>query len=80
MVAEVLGVDAVTSETVQPIDYIEVHPANYILFVFKAGGRLEYIWKNHSRKDSWSEEMKKKVGEKPRDRHNYNRKIKKTQA
>lgn len=68
-VAEALGADEVTRDAVEPIRRIEMHPGNRMLFVFRDGGQLEYIWKDHSRKDSWSGEMKRRASEKARAAH-----------
>lgn len=68
-VAEGLGIEEVTFDAVACIDHIEMHPANRMLFVFKDGTQQEYTWKDHSRKDSWSAEMREKAREKTRETH-----------
>lgn len=79
-VAEVMGVDAVANEAVEALDHIEVHPENRLRFVFPDGGQREYVWRDHSRKDSWSAEMRRQAGEKTRERHAGRRKAKEAQS
>ena len=49
------------------IDHIEMHPNNRVLFVFADGHVEEHFWKDHSRKDSWDAEKRKKAAEKTRE-------------
>ena len=51
------------------IDHIEMHPQNHVLFVFADGHPEEYFWKDHSRKDSWDAEKRKKAAEKTKAQH-----------
>ena len=46
------------------IDHIEMHPNNRVLFVFTDGRTEEHFWKDHSRRDSWNTEKRKKAAEK----------------
>lgn len=43
------------------IKRIEVPEANYLLFVYKDGHIVERVWKDHSRAESWTPEMKEKA-------------------
>ena len=65
LLMEVLGNDHSADE----IDHIEMHPHNYVLFVFADGHAEEHFWKDHSRKDSWDAEKRKKAAEKTRAQH-----------
>ena len=51
------------------IDHIEMHPNNRVLFVFSDGRTEEHFWKDHSRKDSWDAEKRKKAAEKTKAQH-----------
>ena len=65
MLMEVLGNDRSADE----IDHIEMHPHNRVRFVFADGRVEEQFWKDHSRKDSWDAEKRKKAAEKTRAQH-----------
>lgn len=57
--AEVLGLDAFDGEIfLSEIDHIEVPGANQIIYMFKDGRITERTWKDPSRRDSWTPEMK----------------------
>ena len=51
------------------IDHIEMHPHNRVRFVFADGRVEEQFWKDHSRKDSWDAEKRKKAAEKTKQHH-----------
>ena len=51
------------------IDHIEMHPHNRVLFVFADKHAEEHFWKDHSRKDSWDAERRKKAAEKTKQHH-----------
>ena len=51
------------------IDHIEMHPNNRVLFVFADGRTEEHFWKDHSRKDSWDAEKRKKAADKTKQQH-----------
>ena len=46
---------------------------NRILFAFRDGHVEEHIWKDHSRKDSWNTDKRKKAAEKTRAQHQRRR-------
>ena len=56
-----------TEHSADEIDRIEMHPNNRVLFVFADGRVEEHFWKDHSRKDSWDAEKRKKAAEKTRE-------------
>lgn len=58
---------------VEEVDHLEVHPDNRILFVFRDGHTEEHVWKDHSRKDSWNTDKRKKAAEKTRAQHQRRR-------
>ncbi|MDO4483909.1 MAG: recombinase family protein [Clostridia bacterium] len=62
-----------TRHTEDEVDHLEVHPNNRILFVFRDGHTEEHIWKDHSRKDSWDTDKRKKAAEKTRTQHQRRR-------
>lgn len=62
---EVLGIDRFSEEIFQEkIAEIIVPGFNQLIFVFKNGERTEYSWKDRSRKDSWTDEMKAQARQK----------------
>ena len=62
---EVLG----NNHSADEIDHIEMHPNNRVMFVFTDGHTEDHFWKDHSRKDSWDAEKRKKAAEKTRAQH-----------
>jgi DNA invertase Pin-like site-specific DNA recombinase len=57
--SQVLGVDELTDGLVQnSIDYIEAFNENKIVYHFKDGRIHEAFWKDRSRRESWTPEMK----------------------
>ena len=46
------------------IDHIEAYDGNRLAFVFKDGHTVETIWQDHSRTESWTDEMKQNAREK----------------
>ncbi len=69
LIATALG----NQHTEDEVDHLEVHPNNRILFVFRDGHTEEHIWKDHSRKDSWDTDKRKKAAEKTRIQHQRRR-------
>ena len=63
LLMEVLG----NEHSADDIDHIEMHPNNRVLFVFSDGHTEEHFWKDHSRKDSWDAEKRKKAAEKTKE-------------
>ena len=59
--------------TEDEVDHLEVHPDNRVLFAFRDGHSKEHIWKDHSRKDSWNTDKRKKAAEKTRAQHQRRR-------
>lgn len=57
--AEVLGLDNFDEDTfTERIDHIGVPGANQLIYVFADGHREERTWKDRSRSESWTPEMK----------------------
>ena len=65
LIASALG----TVHTEESVHHIEMHPDNRVLFVFQDGHTEERFWEDHSRKDSWDEEKRRKAAEKTRLQH-----------
>ena len=64
-VAKTLGAESFDETSFfQQIDHIEVPAPNALLFVFIDGHRYEYQWKDRSRAESWTDEMKQAAKEK----------------
>ena len=71
--AEVLGMSHFDEEAFQSqIDYIEACPDNLLRFVFVSGIVREYRWKDRSRRDSWTDEMREAARQKAMERINAN--------
>ena len=62
LIAAALG----ENRTADDVDYIEMHPGNRVLFVFRDGCAEEHFWKDRSRRDSWDAERRKRAAEKTR--------------
>lgn len=69
LIANVLGISPILDdqEALDSIHHIEMHPNNRVLFVFQDGHTEEHFWKDHSRKDSWDAEKRKKAAEKTKE-------------
>lgn len=65
LIMETLGNDCSADD----IDHIEMHPNNRVLFVFADGYTEKHFWKDHSRRDSWDAEKRKKAAEKTKAQH-----------
>ena len=65
LITAVLG----NEHSADDIDHIEMHPNNRVLFVFTDGRTVEHFWQDHSRKDSWNAEKRKRAAEKTRAQH-----------
>ena len=62
--AEVLGTDAFDAGLFErEIDHIRVCEGNLLVFIFRDGYKVEKMWKDPSRRDSWTDEMKAKAAE-----------------
>ena len=58
-VAEILGLPQFDEQVFQTqIDYIEACPNNLLRFVYMNGDVREYRWKDRSRSESWTDEMR----------------------
>ena len=63
--AEALRLDHFEPETVrEKIERIIIPQPNHILFCFKDGSRCEKVWKDRSRSESWTAEMKEQARQK----------------
>ena len=69
LIAGVLGISPMLDdqEVLDSIHHIEMHPNNRVLFVFQDGHTEEHFWKDHSRKDSWDAEKRKKAAAKTKE-------------
>ena len=68
LIAGALGIDPSLEnhDAIDKVHHLEMHPGNRVLFVFQDGHTEEHFWKDHSRKDSWDAEKRKKAAEKTR--------------
>ena len=63
--AEVLGMTCFDEGVFrQQIDHIQACPDNLLRFVFVSGAVQEYHWKDRSRRDSWTIEMREAARQK----------------
>ena len=70
---EILGMSYFDEDTFrQQIDRIEACPDNLLRFVFVSGAIQEYRWKDRSRRESWTEEMREAARQKALERSNAN--------
>jgi len=68
--AEVLGQEAFDETLFNvKIDMIRVPAFNRLVFIFKDGRQVERIWEDHSRRDSWTPEMKERARHKALERN-----------
>ena len=68
--AEILKTDGFSDEAFETqICTIETHPGNLLRFIFMDGSTAEYVWKDRSRSESWTEEMKAAAGRKTKERN-----------
>lgn len=68
--AEILKTDGFSDEAFETqICTIEAHPGNLLRFIFMDGSTAEYVWKDRSRSESWTDEMKAAAGRKTKERN-----------
>ena len=71
--AEVMGMSAFDENAFRSqIDYIEACPDNLLRFVFVSGTVVEHRWKDRSRRESWTVEMRETARQKALERGNAN--------
>ena len=62
--AEVLGTDAFDAGLFErEISHIRICEGNRLAFIFRDGRKVEKTWKDPSRRDSWTDEMKEQAAE-----------------
>ena len=62
--ADILGLASFDQQSfLEQVQEIIVPAFNQLLFVLKDGSKVEYHWKDRSRKDSWTPEMKRQAAE-----------------
>ena len=68
--AEILKTDGFSDEAFETqICTIEAHPGNLLRLIFMDGSTAEYVWKDRSRSESWTDEMKAAAGRKTKERN-----------
>lgn len=68
--AEVLGLTSFDEDAfAENIDRIGACQDNLLRFVFFSGNTAEYTWKDRSRSESWTSEMRKEAGQRTRERN-----------
>ena len=72
--AEVLGLAAFDGEAfMEKVDRIEVPEANILVYFFKDGHRVERTWKDRSRSESWTPEMREAARQRTLERQRRNK-------
>lgn len=70
LTANVLGLAQFDAEIFeQQVKRITVPEPNVVLYHFKDGHEITATWENQSRRDSWTDEMRRQVGEKTKARY-----------
>lgn len=69
-VTDILKTDGFSDEAFQmQVCTIEVHPGNLLRFIFANGSTADYVWKDRSRSESWTDEMKAAAAKKAKERY-----------
>lgn len=69
-VAGILKTDGFSGEAFEmQICTIEAHPGNLLRFIFIDGSTTDYVWKDRSRSESWTDEMKAAAAKKAKERY-----------
>lgn len=67
---EILKTDGFSDEAFETqICTIEAHPGNLLRFIFIDGSTTDYVWKDRSRSESWTDEMKAAAAKKAKERY-----------
>lgn len=61
--AKVLGSDDLETAVPATLSVIRVPEANHLVYMFRDGSEQDVFWEHHSRKESWTEEMRQKARE-----------------
>lgn len=71
---EVLGISEFDEDIFQEnIEKILVPKPNELIFIFADGHEIKTVWKDRSRSESWTDEMRKATGERSRKWHEQSR-------
>ena len=69
-VTDILKTDGFSDEAFQmQVCTIEAHPGNLLRFIFANGSTADYVWKDRSRSESWTDEMKAAAAKKAKERY-----------
>lgn len=69
-VTDILKTDGFSDEAFQmQVCTIEAHPGNLLRFIFIDGSTTDYVWKDRSRSESWTDEMKAAAAKKAKERY-----------
>ena len=68
--AEVLKTDGFSNEAFEmQVCAVEAHPGNLLRFIFMDSSTADYVWKDRSRSESWTDEMKEAARKKAKERN-----------
>ena len=68
--AEIMRADTFSDEDFEKkVSFIEAHSGNLLRFHLADGSTAEYVWKDRSRSESWTDEMKAAAGRKTKERN-----------
>ena len=71
LACEALGIDELTEEALNRLSEIRITGPNQVSFLFLDGRTVEKIWKDRSRAESWTDEMKQRASEQMKRRHQH---------
>ena len=70
--AEILKTDGFSDEAFETqICTIEAHPGNLLRFIFIDGSTTDYVWKDRSRSESWTDESRRRKKNKGKERKSW---------
>ena len=68
--AEIMEADSFSDDDFEKnIRLIEAHPGNLLRFFFMDGSTADFVWKDRSRSESWTDEMRAEAAKKAKERN-----------
>ena len=67
---EIMKADSFSDDDFEKhIRFIEAHPGNLLRFFFMDGSTADFVWKDRSRSESWTDEMRAEAAKKAKERN-----------